>query len=92
MDDAAAQLSAAFGRTIRFLDLPAQDARAALRVQGVPDWQIDQMVGSAQAFAAGEVAEVTDVVARLTGRPPHTFAQFAQAFADLARDVRGGTS
>jgi NADH dehydrogenase len=32
---------------------------------------------SAEAFAAGEVAQVTDMVARLTGRPPRTFVEFA---------------
>jgi uncharacterized protein YbjT (DUF2867 family) len=85
MDDVAAQLSVAFGRTIRYLDVPIEVARAAFRAQGLDSWLIEQMDGSTRAFAAGEVAEVTDVVAHLTGRPPHTFARFAQAFADLAR-------
>jgi hypothetical protein len=57
--------------------VPIEAARATLRAQGVSDWQIEQMRGSAEAFAAGEVTEVTDVVARLTGRPPRTFAAFA---------------
>jgi uncharacterized protein YbjT (DUF2867 family) len=76
-DEVAAQLSTALGRTIRYLDVPIQAARAALRAQGLSDWQIEQMRGSAEAFAAGEVAEVTDVVARLTGRRPRSFAAFA---------------
>jgi NAD(P)H dehydrogenase (quinone) len=76
-DDVAAHLSTALGGTIRYRDVPIEAARAALRAQGVPDWQIEQLLGSAEAFAAGEVAEVTDVVARLTGRPPCTFAAFA---------------
>jgi uncharacterized protein YbjT (DUF2867 family) len=78
IDDVAAQLTTALGRTVRYVDVPIEDARAALHAQGVPDWQIEQMVGSALAFAAGEVADVTDVVARLTGRPPRTFAEFAK--------------
>lgn len=94
MDDAAARLSVAFGRTIRYLDrdldVPIHDARAALGAQGSPDWVIEQMKGSVGALAAGEVAEVTDVVAGLAGRPPHTFAQFAQTFADLARSFQPG--
>jgi uncharacterized protein YbjT (DUF2867 family) len=94
MDDAAAQLSVAFGRTIRYidrdLDVPIEDAQAALGAQGAPAWVIEQMKGSISAFAAGEVAEVTDVVAGLTDRPPHTFAQFAQTFADLARGFQPG--
>jgi hypothetical protein len=35
-------------------------------------------VGSAEAFVAGEVAEVTDVVVRLTGHRPRSFAAFAR--------------
>ncbi len=78
MDDVAAQLSTALGRRIRYRDVPIEAARAALRGQGVSGWEIEQMRGSAEAFAAGEVAEVTDVVARLTGSAPRTFAQFAR--------------
>ena len=78
MEDVAAQLSAALGRTIHYRDVPIESARAGLRAQVSSDWQIEQMLGSAEAFAAGEVAEVTEVVARHAGRPPRTFAQFAQ--------------
>jgi hypothetical protein len=35
-------------------------------------------VGSAEAFVAGEVAEVTDVVVSLTGHRPRSFAAFAR--------------
>lgn len=35
-------------------------------------------VGSAEAFVAGEVAEVTDVVVRLAGHRPRSFAAFAR--------------
>lgn len=77
MDDVVALLSTALGRTIRYRDVPIEAARAGLRAQGISDWQIEQMQRSAEAFAAGEVAEVTDVVVRLTGRPPRSFAQFA---------------
>jgi hypothetical protein len=52
-------------------------ARAALRARGESAWRIEQILGSAEAFAAGEVAQVTDMVARLTGRPPRTFVEFA---------------
>ena len=45
---------------------------------GVSDWQVEQIVGSAEAFVAGEVAEVTDVVEHLTGHRPRSFATFAR--------------
>lgn len=90
MDDVAEQLSAALGRTIRRVEVSIEDAKAYMHASGALDWEIEQMKGSIQTLAAGETAEVTNVVAHLTGRPPHMFAQFAQAFADLARGVQGG--
>jgi hypothetical protein len=52
--------------------------RTMLRARGVADWQVEKMVGSAEAFVAGVVAEVTDVVARLTGHHPRSIAAFAR--------------
>jgi len=66
-------LSTALGRTIRYVDMPVQATRAARRARGV----FQQLRGSAEALAAGEVAQVTDMVARLVGRPPRTFAELA---------------
>ena len=62
-------LSTALGRTIRSVDVPVQATRAARRARGV----FEQPLGSAEAFAAGEVAKVTD----MAGRPPCTFAELA---------------
>ena len=66
-------LSTALGRTIRYVDVPVQATRAARRARGV----FQQLRGSAEALAAGEVAQVTDMVARLVGRPLRTFAELA---------------
>jgi hypothetical protein len=38
----------------------------------------------AEAFAADELAQVTEVVARLSGRPPRTFAEFAHDLVEAA--------
>lgn len=84
MDDVAARLSAALGRPIRRVDVPIEDAKAFLRASGTPEWTIEQMEGSVRTLAAGETAEVTDVVAHLIGRPPRTFAQFARTFVGFA--------
>jgi uncharacterized protein YbjT (DUF2867 family) len=84
MQNLRAQLSTALGRTIRYRAVPVQAARAALRGRGVSDWQIEQLLAPAEAFAAGEVGQVTEVVARLTGRPPRTFAEFAHDLVEAA--------
>jgi hypothetical protein len=43
----------------------------------MPGWLVDGVVESNTMLAAGHAATVTGEVARLTGRPPRTFAQFA---------------
>jgi hypothetical protein len=43
----------------------------------MPGWLVDGVVESNTMLAAGHGATVTNEVARLTGRPPRTFAQFA---------------
>jgi hypothetical protein len=62
-------VASGLAHTIRYRDVPVQAARATLRVRGVSDWQIEQLLGSAE------------VVARLVGRPPRAFAEFAHELA-----------
>jgi uncharacterized protein YbjT (DUF2867 family) len=78
VDDVSAHLSNAFARAIRYRNVPVEVMRTMPRARGITDWQVDQMVGSAEAFVAGEVTEVTDVVAHLTGHRPRSFAAFAR--------------
>jgi uncharacterized protein YbjT (DUF2867 family) len=84
VDDVAAHLSNAFARAIRYRNVPVEAMRTMLRARGVSNWQVEQMVGSAEAFVAGEVAEVTDVVGRLTGHRPRSFAAFARELGAAA--------
>jgi uncharacterized protein YbjT (DUF2867 family) len=80
---AAARLSAALGRPVRFVDCPPAEVRAILRAQGLPGWMVDDMLASIETLAAGDVDEVTDVVERVAGRSPRTFAMFARDAAPL---------
>jgi uncharacterized protein YbjT (DUF2867 family) len=81
--DAAARLSAALGRPVRYVDCPPEEVRAILRGQGSPDWMVVDMLASIETFAAGEVDLVTDVVERVACRSPRTFAMFARDAAPL---------
>lgn len=54
----------------------AYESRAAF---GAPSWQLDAWVSTYTAIAAGEVADVTDDVARLTGHPPISLAQLLRS-------------
>ena len=75
--EVAERLAAATGRQVRSVDLGADAFRQALAGAGMPGWLVDGVVEGNTMLAAGHAATVTDEVARLTGRPPRTFAQFA---------------
>ena len=75
--EVAERLSAATGRHVRSVDLGPDGYRQALASAGMPGWLVDGVVESNTMLAAGHAATVTNEVARLTGRPPRTFAQFA---------------
>jgi uncharacterized protein YbjT (DUF2867 family) len=75
--EVAERLAAATGRQVRSVDLGPDGYRQALAGAGMPSWLVDGVVEGNAMLAAGHGATVTDEVARLTGRPPRTFAQFA---------------
>jgi uncharacterized protein YbjT (DUF2867 family) len=75
--EVAEQLSAATGRQVRYVDIGPDAFRQALAGAGLPGWLVDGLVETHMLFAAGHAATVTDEVAKVTGRPPRTFAQFA---------------
>jgi uncharacterized protein YbjT (DUF2867 family) len=75
--EVAAELSAATGRAITFVDVPDDAARAGLREAGLPSWLADSIVTLYGLLRQGLAAHPTDDVRVLTGRPPRTFAEFA---------------
>jgi uncharacterized protein YbjT (DUF2867 family) len=75
--EVAQRLSAATGRRVRYVDVGPDGFRQALADAGLPGWLVDGLVDGNTLLAAGHGAGVTDEVARLTGRAPRTFEQFA---------------
>jgi NAD(P)H dehydrogenase (quinone) len=72
----AARAGAALGRDLRFEDETEASAYAWRRERyGAAQWQLDAWVSTYTAVADGSVAEVTDDVRRVTGRPPRTLEQ-----------------
>jgi uncharacterized protein YbjT (DUF2867 family) len=83
LDDVAAILSEATGRSISYHAETVPEAYESRAVYAAPDWQVDAWVSTYTAIAAGEVAGVTDDIASLSGHP-------ATSLADLLR--RGGSA
>lgn len=68
----------ATGRTIALVDIPEAAAVQSMRAMGMPDLVVDAMSSLNQLIAAGYVAETTDTVQQLTGRPARRFGDFAR--------------
>lgn len=75
LDEAAAIISAATGRDVSYHPETVPEAYSSRAVYGAPDWQVDAWVSTYTAIAAGELAEVTSDVVRLTGHPATSLAE-----------------
>jgi uncharacterized protein YbjT (DUF2867 family) len=78
---AAAQLSAALGRTVSFVDVPPEAARQAMLGGGLPPWLVGDLLVMFQEYKRGWRETVNDTIATVTGRPARTFAEFARDHA-----------
>jgi uncharacterized protein YbjT (DUF2867 family) len=72
--EAAATMTRELGREFSYQDETLEEAYASRSTYGAPDWQVDAWVSTYTAIASGELAPVTDDVARLTGRPATSLA------------------
>ena len=79
----AAEISAATGRAVEFIDVPDQDARRGLMQAGLPGFVAEHVVRAFAMARRGAAEEVTATVESLTGRAPRDFAAFARDHARL---------
>ncbi|GAA2065053.1 NAD(P)H-binding protein [Streptomyces albiaxialis] len=79
-----ATLGSAVGRSVEFVELTPDQARTAMREQGVPEHMIDFQL---EVFAdpPAEYNTPNGVVEKVTGRPARTFADWAQHNASAFR-------
>jgi uncharacterized protein YbjT (DUF2867 family) len=66
------------GRTVGFHNETIEEAYASRAHYGAPDWQVDGWVSTYTAIAAGELAEVSGDVAKLSGHPATSLADLLQ--------------
>jgi uncharacterized protein YbjT (DUF2867 family) len=89
MAEAAAVLTEVTGRPVRFRDQTVEEAWAARRPLGAPDWEVEGWVTSYLAMANDEMAAVSDVVPRLTGHPARSVAEHLRAHPEDWAGLRG---
>lgn len=77
----ATELARATGEPVRYVDVPPEAARASLAAAGMPDWLVTHLHGAFELIRAGAFDETTDTVRVLTGREPHSFAEFVRDHA-----------
>jgi uncharacterized protein YbjT (DUF2867 family) len=87
--EAAAVLTEVTGRPVRFRDQTVEEAWAARRPLGAPDWEVEGWVTSYLAMANDEMAAVSDVVPRLTGHPARSVAEHLRAHPEDWAGLRG---
>jgi uncharacterized protein YbjT (DUF2867 family) len=83
--DLARILTEVLGKPVQYVDVPPEAAEAAMRQAGMPEWNAHAVTELFGRFATGAFAKTTDTVARLLGRPPIPFAQFAREHAGSFR-------
>jgi NAD(P)H dehydrogenase (quinone) len=81
--EAADVLAEVCGRPVTYRPQTVEEAWAARRPSGHPDWEVEGWVTSYTAIAAGELARVSDAVPQLTGHP-------ARPLAEVLRSHPGG--
>ena len=84
LSEAAAVGSEVTGRAFTFHDETVEEAYRSRAAYGAPGWQVDAWVSTYTAIRAGELAEVTGDVQRLTGRRPISLREYLQQQAASA--------
>jgi NAD(P)H dehydrogenase (quinone) len=86
--EAAEITSRTIGRSVVYEPETIEEAYGSRAHYGAPDWEVEGWVTSYVAIARGELAEVTDVVPRLTGHPAmqleEILERYPQSWAHIA--------
>jgi uncharacterized protein YbjT (DUF2867 family) len=79
--DVAATLTKVLGKPVRYVPVSLDAAKESMLKAGMPEWNAASLKDLYRVFATGTYARTTDTIARLTGRPPRSFEQFARDHA-----------
>jgi uncharacterized protein YbjT (DUF2867 family) len=90
LGEAAAVMSTATGKAIRYHDETDEEAFASRARFGAPAYEVRGWVSSYWAIRQGDVAAVSDGVRRLTGRDPVSLEAYVGAHPEALDHVAGG--
>jgi uncharacterized protein YbjT (DUF2867 family) len=85
MTEVAAKLSAATGRTIRYVNVSPEEARRAQLAAGMPAYLVDALAELFAERRKGKESLVSPMVETILGRPATTFDEFAARNAAIFR-------
>ena len=85
MAEVAARLSTTLGKTVKYVNLPPDKAKAGMMEMGMPDWRADAWVALGGMIAMGKADMATPAVKDILGREPHNIDQFAAEYAQAFR-------
>jgi uncharacterized protein YbjT (DUF2867 family) len=77
----ADKISKHTGRTVQYVDIPAEAQRKAMLDQGMPAWQVDALLDLQEYYTSGKGGIVDQVLPSLLGRSPITIDRFLSEFA-----------
>jgi uncharacterized protein YbjT (DUF2867 family) len=77
----AEKISKHAGRTVRYVDIPAEAQRKAMLDQGMPAWQVDALLDLQGYYTSGNGGNVDQLLPNLLGRPPINMDRFLAEFA-----------
>jgi uncharacterized protein YbjT (DUF2867 family) len=80
---AAEILSKQVGRRISYVDIPEEDARKAMKENGLDGWLVDAIMEFYSIIKAGHASQTTNVFEQVIGRKPISFTQFAKDYAEF---------
>ena len=79
--DVASGFSKALGKEVKYVNVPVQAAREAMIGMGLSEWLAETYCEYFGNYRKGVSDYTTNIVEKLTGRPPRSFETFASDFA-----------
>ncbi len=73
------------GVAARYVDIPEEAQRQAMRDQGMPEWLVAALLELQEYYTGGKGGEVDDLLERLLGRKPITMNRFLAEMAGAFR-------